>query len=457
MKSTSFEIPWKNGRLKVSENKRFLCHENGTPFFWLGDTGWLLFSKLDRAEAETYLEDRKEKGFNVIQVMVLHAIDEINTYGKSALINNNLAQPNIRKNKLTQETYDYWDHVDYIVDTAAEKGIYLAMVPIWGSVVKSGCVSLENAKLYGEWLASRYKNKPNVIWIIGGDIQGDVHKDIWITLGETIKRVDPNHLMTFHPFGRTQSSTWFHNEKWLDFNMFQSGHRRYNQVMKKQDEEDTNLWIGQDNWRYISSDYERIPAKPTIDGEPSYEGIPQGLHDTSQPCWNDDDCRRYAYWAVFAGAFGHTYGNNSVMQMHKLGYGTGAYGAEKNWAEAINDPGAGQMQFLKQLILAVPFFERIPDQSITNENEGEKYERLLATRGKDYIFVYDYIGRDFQINMGKITGERVRAWWYNPRNGAISFIEEFKNSGVKEFSAPGLSGEGNDWVLVVTDSTKDYF
>lgn len=59
------------------------------------------------------------------------------------------------------------------------------------------------------------------------------------------------------------------------------------------------------------------PTKPVIDGEPSYENIPQGLHDPKEVLWKACDVRRYAYWSVFAGAFGHTYGNNSIMQMKK--------------------------------------------------------------------------------------------------------------------------------------------
>lgn len=53
--------------LEVSENKRTLT-AGGEPFFWLGDTGWLLLSKLSRSDAEKYLQDRKDKGFNVIQI-----------------------------------------------------------------------------------------------------------------------------------------------------------------------------------------------------------------------------------------------------------------------------------------------------------------------------------------------------------------------------------------------------
>ena len=68
-------------RLFVSDNKRFLQTSDGKPFFWLGDTAWLLFKSLDRADAERYLDDRQKKGFNVVQVMVLHTAGDRNAYG----------------------------------------------------------------------------------------------------------------------------------------------------------------------------------------------------------------------------------------------------------------------------------------------------------------------------------------------------------------------------------------
>ncbi len=55
-------IPWENGRLMVSEEGRYLKHENGAPFFWLGETGWLLPERLDREEAEYYLEQCLRRG-----------------------------------------------------------------------------------------------------------------------------------------------------------------------------------------------------------------------------------------------------------------------------------------------------------------------------------------------------------------------------------------------------------
>lgn len=434
-------------KLKVSANGRYLITEKGEPFFWLGDTGWLLFGKLTREEADKYLEDRRQKGFNVIQVMTLHTTGAVNAYGDTALKNGDVAFPITTPGNSFADAaqYDFWDHVDYMIKKAEEKGIYMALVPVWGSNVKEGHVNQQQAKKYATWLASRYKDQSNIIWLNGGDIKGADSLAVWKTIGKTINAADPNHLITFHPRGRTTSSIWFHNEPWLDFNMFQSGHRRYDQDTSSIEK----LHYGEDNWKYIQADFRLSPRKPSIDGEPSYEKIPHGLHDTTEKLWTDADVRRYGYWSVFAGGFGYTYGHNSVMQMHKPADKESAYGSKDYWYDAIDHPGAGQMVHLKNLILSKPYLDRVADQSLIASGQGEKYDRLMATRGKNYAFIYTYNGRNMNIAMGKISGTKVKASWYDPRTGKSTAIGTFVNKGVKAFNPPGEKQEGNDWVLVL--------
>ncbi len=433
--------------LVVSENGRYLTTGDGKPFFWLGDTGWLLFNRLTREEAVQYFEDRKQKGFNVVQAMLLHEVPSRNVYLDSSVVKSNVAHPAITAGNDYKDSiaYDYWDHVDYIIDKAAEKGIYMALVPVWGTNVKDKRVKNDQAGKYAEFLAKRYKDKWNIIWLNGGDIRGSEGMPVWKKIGETLRENDPNHLITFHPRGRTASSDWFHNEKWLDFNMVQSGHRRYSQDTSKNEKNH----YGQDNWKYIDIDYALKPTKPTIDGEPSYEDIPQGLHDTKEPRWTASDVRRYGYWSVFAGAFGYTYGHNSVMQMFKLTDDKPAYGPRDQWDKAINAEGARQMIHLKNLILSRSYFDRIPDQSIIARKNGVQYNRLIATRGNDYAFIYAYNGNNMSINMGKIEGSKVKASWFDPRSGKTTIIGEFENKGVQHFNPPGDEIEGNDWVLIL--------
>lgn len=430
--------------LRVSENNRYLETEDGDPFFWLGDTGWLLLGKLSREEADAYLQDRVDKGFNVIQIMVLHTLHYESYYGDKALINENVATPLVTEGNSFEDSvqYDFWDHADYIVNLAAEKGLYVGLVPVWGSNVKKGGVKIEDAEIYAKWIASRYKDCNNVIWLNGGDVMGSDSLAIWNTIGENIHETAPWQLVTFHPRGRTTSTIWFNNESWLDFNMFQSGHRRY-------DQDDTEWCFGEDNWRYVEHDLALEPLKPTIDGEPSYEGIPQGLHDTLQPFWNDNDVRRYAYWSVFAGAFGYTYGHSAIMQFYRPGDTGGAYGAKSYWTEAKDDSGAQQMKYIKKLMLSHSYFDRVPDQSLITGENGEKYNYLIATRGEKYAMIYSYTGRDIPVQMGKISGDQVNATWFDPRTGEETAIGEFENKGVQIFDCPGEPEYGNDWVLIL--------
>lgn len=441
-------IPWKNGKLEVDNNSRYLQHENGTPFFWLGETGWYLPTRLNRDEAEYYLEQCKQKGYNVIQVMVMNGMPAINTYGKWALPHG-FDFENIDKDG----EYGYWDHMDYIIKTAERKGMYIGMVCVWGSPVSQGMMTPEDAHKYGEFLANRYKDSPNIVWLIGGDIRGDVQTDVWQSLAKSIRAIDNNHLMTFHPRGRTMSGTWFNNEDWLDFNMFQSGHRRYGQ--RKGDGEYPIIEnTEEDNWRFVESNNELVPRKPVIDAEPIYEDIPHGLHDDSDIKWNENDVRRYAYWSVFAGSFGHTYGHNSIMQMKKDGIG-GAYGAKKTWYDALEDPGINQMKYLKNLMLTFPFFDRIPDQSVIAGTNGVMYDRLIATRGNDYLLVYNYSGRPMEIDLTKISGTKKNVWWYLPKNGSLEYVGEYNNA-VTQFSIDEGYHYGKDRVLIAIDASRDY-
>jgi len=431
--------------LKISANHRFFSADN-KPFFWLGDTGWLLFSKMKREQAEQYLDTRSKQGFNVIQVMVVHSTSEVDAYGDSALMHKDISLPKVTSGNLfgVGMQYDYWDNIDWVISKAAEKGLYVALVPVWGSVVKANHINQAQAQAYATFLANRYKSYPNIIWMNGGDIAGTDSMKVWNMIGNTLHAIDPDHLITYHPRGRTQSSTWFHNQAWLSFNSFQSGHRNYSQDTSKNDHH-----YGEDNWRYVEVDYNKTPVKPTLDAEPSYEKIPYGLHDITLPRWTDADVRRYGYWSVFAGACGYTYGDNDVMQMHMPTDKGSAYGSKDYWYKSINDPGAQQMVYLKKLMLSRPYFERVPDQSLIAGQQGEKYDRLIATRGKNYAFVYTYTGREMEINTGQLPGNKIKASWYDPRNGNITAIGTFSKSKIMKFNPPGKPANGNDWVLIL--------
>lgn len=447
---TNKDAPWAHGNLRPRADGRVIEHTDGTPFFWLGDTAWLLFSRLDREEAKRYLDDRREKGFNVIQIMVVHRTPNKNIYGGEF---DSFDSIDWASGPPMDDPNGYWSLVDEMIKLAEERGLYAALVPAWGSVAKSGALDAEMANKYGSWLGRHFKDRPNIIWLNGGDIQGDVCTDVWHALGSAIKKHDPNHIMTFHPFGRTASSKWFHDADWLDFNSFQSGHRRTDQCTEK-DAGDENGPYGEDSWRYVLADLERTPQKPTLDSEPSYEGIPQGLHDPKEPFWEAHDVRRYAYWAMAAGAFGHTYGHSAIMQMHKPQFAPGAYGVRENvWTDALDAPGAGQMRHLRSLFESVDYAHGQYAPEIVLEGGGEKYERLIPNRGPGYALVYAYTAQAMTIDLAAAcpNAKHITAEWFIPSDGSTRPIGTFAPE-PQSFDPKIDSRPGNDIVLILRNT-----
>lgn len=440
--------PWSHGPLRVSADGRHLQHRDGTPFFWLGDTVWLMPQKLNREQIKTYFENRRAKGFNVVQMCLVQFFHDKNVNGTRALVDEDLARLNETpgNDPSNPAQYDYWDHVDYIVETAAANGIYVGLTPMWRYSKKPA------PAVAGEFtgkLATRYAKRPNIIWINGGSARGGDDLEFWNAAGAAFKKHAPDHLVTFHPFGRMQSSTWFHDQPWLDVNMFVSGHRRY-------DQDTQGKAYGEANWRYVLEDLARTPRKPTIDGEASYENTPQGLHDATQPYWTAADVRRYAWWSVFAGAAGHVYGENSVRQLYLPTDRKGESGAKGFFAERLESEGATQMKHLKNFILSRPVTGRSSDQSLVAGDEGEKHDRILVTRGNGWIAAYNYTGRDFAMKLNGSAGARVKASWFNPRTGEVTAAGTHAGSGSVTFNPPGERSPGNDWVLVLDDASKTF-
>ncbi|TDE15466.1 glycoside hydrolase family 140 protein [Dyadobacter psychrotolerans] len=439
--------PFSHGKLQVSENNRYLVHQDGTPFFWLGDTAWELFHRLNRQEADLYLNHRAKQGFTVVQAVALAELDGLNTpnaLGDKPLIDNDPSKPNDA----------YFKHVDYIIDKAAEYGIVIALLPTWGDKVfkdKWGkgpeIFNENNAAIFGEWIGKRYENRRNVIWILGGDRtprQNSNDVKVWRALAAGIGRGAGGYgktLMSFHPQPNAVdmggSSHWFHKDEWLDFNMLQDGHCRDELTYDK-----------------VSFVYNRSPAKPVIDSEPIYEDHPVCFNVADLGISNAYDVRKFAYLDLFAGAFGHTYGCHDVWQMYDQGREP-VNGPHLSWKDALDLPGAKQMSFVKKLMTSRPMNDRVPDQSLIVENNNGPADRIQATRGKDYAFVYSAAGKRVSVHTGKISGSDFNAYWFDPRKGEAKLIGKFANKGSQIFVPPS-TGYGKDWILVLDDADKNY-
>jgi hypothetical protein len=245
-----------------------------------------------------------------------------------------------------------------------------------------------------------------------------------------------SQLISYHGSGGTSSSTWFHDENWLDFDSIQSGHG----------------W-GAKTYAFIAKDYGLSPAKPTMDMEPPYENHPTG----NMPRIDSHQVRQGAYWAMLAGAAGHGYGALDLFHLYKETDGPFPRNGFQPWRKAITYEGSRQVGLMRRLFEQRPWYQMAPDQSVIASTQAEGEDHVQAARADDGSFLVAYLPRGgaIDIHMSKISGGTVKAHWYDPREGTWREIGSYANTGTRQFVTPS-TGEQSDWVLVLDDAAKGY-
>ncbi len=452
--------------IRVSTNHRTLETTNGTPFFWLGDTAWELFHRLNREEAVEYLDTRKAQGFNVIQAVALAEFDGLrtpNAYGDLPLVEFDPTRLNTTPGNDPKNAtkYDYWDHVDFVIKAAAERGLYIGMLPTWGDKVAhlwgDGPIvfNVENARAYGKIIAERYENNPNVLWILGGD-RPAIYKGredgldyddrpIWRAMAEGIQSVygEREVFITYHPWGGENSTTqYIHEEPWLDMNSFQSGHGSREALA----------------WDWVQRDLKMSPPKPTLDMEPCYEDHPVNPWDgkwtrAERGYFTAYDVRARIWRSVLAGGCGVTYGHHFIWQFcdptknPPINYGDTII----HWRKALHAEAANQLKFLVKMMGYAPLSICRADNSLILSNNPTDWDKhIQAMRAEDGSFAMIYLpeNQPITIDMSKISGGSKRVQWYDPRTGAIVVVNRKGNN---TFTPPT---KGRDWVLLLEDGTK---
>lgn len=391
--------------LALSENHRRIVREDGSPFFYLGDTAWNLFHFLDREECDFYLQTRAAQGFNVIQAVFVaeQGPPEMpNRYGEAALPEQDPLRPNPK----------FFEHADWVINRANELGLVMALLPTWGDKWNKGwgngpeIFTPENARVFGRYLGARYRDAA-VIWVTGGDrvIEKPEHLLINRALAEGLREGDNGrHLITFHPNGGFSSAPALHDEPWLDFNMQQSGHD----------------WPGRDVGAGLREDWNRTPVKPVLDAEPRYEDHPimgwewqapfHGYFETAQ-------IRQAAYAAVFNGACGHTYGCHDIWQFFGAIGRKAINGARTHWKEALFFPAASQMRHLRALMESIDWMNFVPEPAIVVSCDT----RLEAGRTADGKTMLIYFPRRVYagVTLQSLPSENLIGRWISPEDGRI--------------------------------------
>ena len=402
--------------LRIGPDHRHLIDQSGAPFLIQGDAAWSLISGLTKGEAEAYLEARRRQGFNSIIVnLIEHKFrGPVDRYGEG---------PFTTPGDFSTPSEKYFEHADWVIRKAGEKGIQVILAPIYlgyigtdeGWINELVANGPEKALNWGRYVGKRYRDFDNIIWMIGGDRNpGNAREDVdAVALG--IKEVDKRHLMTAHCHPENSAIDQFGDDGWLDLNDTYT----YGIVHQK-----------------LLTDFNRKPPMPFVLMESTYEGE----HNASAV-----QIRRQAYWAILCGATGQVMGNRPIWLF------------DPGWQSALNSTGAQDMVRLGALFASRPWHELVPDQAhrVVTDGLGEflglDYLSAARTRDGGTVIAYLPTSRTFTVDMTKISGKTARAWWFNPRTGRADSAGSYPTSGTKQFT-PSAAG---DWALVLDDAARN--
>lgn len=466
------ESAWdKHGDLEVSADGHRIQHKDGTPFLWVGDTAWGMFQQLTREEVDLYLDHRKELGFKVIQ-SVAHwsphggGMDRspdnaANAYGHRPFTGSesspNTGEPLVVEGGSSKSPNDYWDNADYVIEAVRKRGMYIAVLPTWAAQTVSGTneYNEDEARIYGAFLGARYKDVPNIIWVLGGDTKAQFdawdknqkyakfdRRQIYRAMAEGIANGvaggepawDEKHsawdavLMTYHPDGDASfnSSTWFHSDVWLDVN----GVEVWKEVDKVH--------------RIMLNDYQRIgPIKPSVFLEGSYE---YGTYRHECGWVTPVRVRRQFYHTFFAGGAGHTYGAGPIWAMRG---NDGDYNCGYTWQQALNFPGGRQVAVIGQdFLIEHDWSAWVPNGRVINGvGENESLKTAVTTESGEMALVYFSNNSHTQVN--NILNNSVAAYWFYPRDGQRKEAGNFSQGESRDMAPPA---KWEDAILVLKAS-----
>lgn len=418
--------------LKLSENKRHLVDQKNIPFLIKEFSAWGMIQALSEADAMAMMDSLKKKGFNSLMVSVIsNATDQM---GGNPPFWQGISPFNVQWDFNTPNE-KYFRHVDWFMSMALRKGFLVMLVPCyfgyftapgqgWWDEVRSENNSPEKMRKYGEFLGNRYKDSPNLLWIIGGDNDAKgIDAPFMNNLIEGIKTYDQTHLWTGHFSGGWSTDNESY-KKYIDIDGFY--------VWKE-------ISLGKDNPQYRSEINQYQKGKMIIQLDQSYEHDVPHYADNENPLW----IRRKMWDGLLSGCAGTSFSSGTPDNQ--------AYWMKK-WKPLMNTPGMQYVSHCFAFFGSIPWYDLIPDTTaeVTIEGRGVNgsINYVCAAKSLDGNLYIMYIpgGRTIYMNIKELSGVTMRMHWYNPRKGTYLKIGHV---GGNETNFGLVTPDDNDWVLVL--------
>jgi len=430
-----------HGPLRVAANRRTLEHADGTPFFWMGDTWWMGFTRRLKwpEDFQQLTADRAAKGFSLVQIVAGLYPDMPGFDPRGANEAGFPWEPDYARLNPA-----YFDQADLRIAWLARSGLVPAIVGSWGYYLP--ILGLAKIKQHWRNMVARWSAYP-VVWCLAGegampyylstDKPGDVKKQVagWIEIGRYIRQIDPYR----RPLGlhsAPEISDLVQEERLLDVNLIQPAHGG---------PETLKASVFQ-----MQREYAHEPVMPALIAEVSYEGI---LH------YSGPEVQRFAFWtAVLSGAAGHTYGANGLWQVNtrEQPYGASPWGGtwgDIPWDEAARLPGSGQLGLAARFIQRFDWWRFEPHQDwVSPAGSPEHYELPFAAGIPGEVRLIYIYGPTFTANSLTVQklepGLAYTAYWWNPRTGAERPLGQVAGDANGVWTIP-MQPELTDWLLVL--------
>ena len=402
--------------LKVSGDQRRLLDQNDRAFLVVGDTPWSLFTGITKAEAEAYLEDRRQRGFNAILVNIVEHFfhGPVNREGQAPFARRNnvydFAQPNDA----------YFAHVDYVLNVARSKGLLVLMTPAylgfqggqegWWPEINTAVNTEAVMENYGRYLGNRYRGFGNIVWVMGGDYYADATLAKTRALVRGIQATDQARLFTAHNSRFESGALHYNAEPWFTLNTTYS---------------DCSATPG-----HLIGDYQRAPTRPFVYAEGRYENE----NSTTARC-----LRSQAYWPVLLGAVGSFFGNRPIWLF------------DPGWQTALDSTGARGMTYYGRLFRSRAWERLVPDAAVLLSGGGAGAGLCGGGAGRGWL-QRDRVHTDSEDSDGGHgqgwRHERARLVVRSGHRRGHADRADFATSGSRSFTPP----TAQDWVLVLDNA-----
>ena len=358
--------------LRVASSQRHLVDQNGRQFLMVGDTPWSLMTGTTKAEAEAYLEDRRQRGFNAIIVNIIEHYynGPINKEGNAPF-------------QKTGNVYDfskpveaYFANVDYVLGLARDKGFLVLLTPAylgygggsegWWPEINTSVNTEAVMENYGRYIGTRYRNFNNILWVMGGDWYGQESLPKTQALVRGLQATDQaGRLYTAHNARQESGYQFYGSESWFTVNSTYSDCALTPQ-------------------RSID-DYNRSRVMPFF----YFEGRYENENSTTQVC-----LRSQAYWPVLLGSVGSFFGNRPIWLF------------DPGWQAALGSQGTQNMVHFGRLFKSRAWDKLVPDLNGTvltagRGSLGADYAAAARTNDGATIIVYTPSQKALTIDMTK--------------------------------------------------------